>query len=76
MTSLLCGFIGLFVLRLIKRHGWEYIPLLLLVFGGWFYLGNHGQAALADAALLTAVAGVHLVTRKEIRTECAMSAGS
>ncbi len=74
MTALFCGFIALFGLRLVRRHGWEYVPLLLLAVEGWVYLGSHGRSALADPAVLTAVAGIHLVTRKQIRDEIAMSA--
>ena len=34
-----CGFVGLFVLRLIQRHGWEYVPIVLLALGGSLYFG-------------------------------------
>ena len=64
MTLLWYGFIGTFVLRLIKRHGWEYVPLVLLAFVAWVYMGSHGQSGVGDPLLLTATAGVHLVTRK------------
>ena len=74
MTVMVSAFIGLFVLQLIKRHGWEYVPLLLVAFGGWVYVGSQGLGGLADPALLTAVAGIHLVTRKELQAEPAMSA--
>lgn len=60
------GFIVLFVLRLITRHGWEYVPVVLLAFGAWSYFGNHAPGLLADGLLFTTLAGVHLVTRKDI----------
>jgi hypothetical protein len=74
MTAMLYAFTGLFLLRLIKSHGWEYVPLVLLAFGGWTYMGGQGQGGLADALLLSAVAGIHLVTRKATLAERAMSA--
>ena len=67
-----CGFVGLFVLRLIKRHGWEYVPVILLAFGASWYFGSHGAAGLGDWMLLSAIADVHLVTRKDIIADCAM----
>ena len=73
MMLLWCGFIGLFVLRLIKRHGWEYVPIVLLAFGAWWYFGNRAPAALRDGVLPTAVTGVHLVIRKDIMADCSMS---
>ncbi len=74
MTAILYAFTGLFLLRLIKRHGWEYVPLVLLAFGGWLYMGGQGQGGFADAVLLAAMAGIHLVTRKATLAERAMSA--
>ena len=70
MMLLWCGFVGLFILRLIKRHGWEYVPIVLLAFGASWYFGNQAAAGLADGMLLTAVTGVHLVTRKDIMAAC------
>ncbi len=68
MTLLWCGFIGLFVLRLIKYHGWEYVPLVLLVFGTWWQ-----WEPFSDGMLLTAVSGVHLLTRRAIRADRVVS---
>ncbi len=64
MILLWYGFIGAFVLRLIKRHGWEYVPLVVLAFGAWVYMGSQGQGSVGDPLLLAATAGVHVVTRK------------
>ena len=72
MMVLSCGFVGLFVLRLIKRHGWEYVPVVLFALGASVYLGHHAPAGVSDAMLLTAIAGVHLVTRKDIMADAAM----
>ena len=33
MTLVWTGFIALLVLKLIRRHGWEYVPVLLIVAG-------------------------------------------
>ena len=66
-----CGFVGLFLLRLIKRHGWEYVPIVLFAFGAWWYFGNHVPAGLADGVLLTAISGVHVLTRKDIMADMA-----
>ena len=67
-----CGFVGLFILRLIKRHGWEYVPVVLLAFAASWYFGSHGPAGLGDGILFSAIAGVHLVTRKDIIANGAM----
>ncbi len=64
MTLLWSAFIGLFVLRLIKRHGWEYVPLVVFAFGVWMYAGSHGHSGVGDPLLLAATAGVHVITRK------------
>ena len=61
-----CGFVGLFVLRLIKRSGWEYVPVVLLAFGASWYFGSHVSAGLGNGLLLSAIAGVHVVTRKDV----------
>ena len=66
MMALWLGFVGLFILRLIRRHGWEYVPIVLLAFGAWWYFGNHGAGAFRDGMLLTAIGGVHFVTRRDI----------
>ena len=65
MTAVWFGFVGLFILRLVKRHGWEYVPVVVLAFGLWWYFGNRA-GNLGDGMLLTAVTGVHFVTRRDI----------
>ena len=60
------GLVGLFLLRLIKRHGWEYIPVVCFAVCAWWYLGNHRSAGVGDGVLLTAIAGVQLVTGMDI----------
>ena len=62
VTILWMGFLALLVLKLIRRHGWEYVPLLLLVAGVRWYAGDHIQAAMADGLTLASVAGVWLIT--------------
>ena len=66
------GSTSLFLLRLIKRHGWEYVPFVLFPFGAWWYLGNQASGALGDVALLTAISGVHFLARKDIEADFAM----
>ncbi len=73
MTLLWSGFVGLFILRLIKRHGWEYVPIVLFAFGAWWYFGSHAPGGLGDGLMLTAITGVHLVTRKDIMADRSMS---
>jgi len=73
MTVVWFGFVGLFVLRLIKHHGWEYVPLMLLVLGTWWYFGSDGSAGLRDGAMLAAIASVHLLTRNDITADRSMS---
>ena len=64
MMLLSCGLVGLFVLRLIKRHGWEYVPIVLLALGASLYFGNRAPAGVSSAMLFVPVAGIHVVTRK------------
>ncbi len=66
MMLLSCGLVGLFVLRLIKRHGWEYVPIVLLALGASLYFGNQAPAGVGYGMLLAPVAGVHVVTRKNV----------
>lgn len=68
MTVLWCGFIGLFILRLVKNHGWEYVPLVLLVFGTWWQWDQ-----FSDEMLLAAISGVYFVTRKAVQADCTWS---
>ena len=62
MTLLWTGFIALLVLKLIRRHGWEYVPVLLIVAGVRWYAGDNVQAGMADGLTLASVAGVWLIT--------------
>ena len=66
MLLAMSGFVSLFILRLIKRHGWEYVPVVLVAFAASWYFGGLGSAGLADGVLFSAIAGVHLVTRRDI----------
>ena len=68
-----CGFVGLFLMPLIKRHGWEYVPLVLFAFSAWWYLGNQATAGLEDGILLSTLAGVYFVTRKDVFADYAMA---
>lgn len=72
MMVLSCSFVGLFIVRLIRRHGWEYVPVVLLALGASLYLGNEAPAGAGDGVLFAAIAGVHLVTRKDIMADAAM----
>ena len=67
-----CGFVGLFVLRLIQRHGWEYVPIVLLALGASLYFGPQAPSGVGDGLLFSAIVGVHLVTRKDIIADRAM----
>ena len=72
MLLLWSGFVGLFTLRLIKRHGWEYVPIILIAFGAWWHFGSHTPGGLGDALMLTAITGIHLVTRKDVLADRSM----
>ncbi len=62
MNFLWVGFLSLLVIKLVKRHGWEYVPVLMLVAGVRWYAGDHLMGGLADGLTLTSIAGVWLVT--------------
>lgn len=62
MTIAWVAFLGLLVVKLVRRHGWEYVPILLLIAGIRWYAGDQVQAGLADGLTLASVAGVWMVT--------------
>ena len=62
MSFLWIGFLALLALKLISRHGWEYVPVLLIVAGVRWYAGDNVQAGMADGLTLASVAGVWVIT--------------
>ena len=66
MTLLWFGVSFGFVVRLIRRHGWEYVPLVLLAYGARLYDIDPGQALIWDGLALSTMAGIWIVTRGEM----------
>ena len=62
MAFVWVAFLVLLMIKLIRRHGWEYIPVLLIVAGVRLYTGDTVPGGIADALALVSVAGIWLVT--------------
>ena len=59
--------IGVFVLlaiALIRRHGWEYVPVIMLLAAGRWYTSGMAVENLADGVTLASFAGIWFVTAK------------
>ena len=57
-----CGFVGLFVLRLIQRHGWEYVPVVIFLGIGQCYASDLAISDIADGVSLLSFAGVWVIS--------------
>lgn len=64
MTLLWFSVFGGFVVRLIRQHGWEYVPLVVLSFAARVY--DPGQALIWDSLALATMGGIWIVTRRDI----------
>lgn len=62
MTLVWIAFLGLLMIKLIRRHGWEYVPVLFIVAGARWYAGDEIAAGMADGLTLASVAGVWVLT--------------
>ena len=52
------------LLTLIRRHGWEYVPVLLFLGVGRWYASGLSLGLAADGLTLFAFAGVWVVSKK------------
>ena len=64
MTAIWIAIFGLLAFALVRRHGWEYVPLVLLLGVGRFYASGMAIGDYADGLTLVSFAGVWLVSGK------------
>lgn len=64
MDAVWLGSLGLMLLTLIRRHGWEYVPVLLFLGVGRWYASGLSLGLAADGLTLFAFAGVWVVSKK------------
>ena len=64
MTAIWIALFGLLAFALVRRHGWEYVPLVLLLGVGRFYASGMVIGDFADGLTLVSFAGVWLVSGK------------
>ena len=53
---------GLLVLALVRRHGWEYVPLVVLVAASRWYAEANQIGALGDGLALVGVSAIWVVS--------------
>ncbi len=64
MTAMWIALFGLLAVALVRRHGWEYVPLVLLLGVGRFYASGMAIGDFADGLTLVSFAGVWLISGK------------
>ena len=65
MTSLLsAGCLGLLTCSLIRRHGWEYVPLVILMGVGRWYAADVAVGPILDTLAVVLTAGVWVISLK------------
>ena len=62
MTAVWLALLGLLVVALVRRHGWEYVPLVVLIGVGRFFASSMAVGNMADGLALVSFAGVWLVS--------------
>ncbi len=64
MTVVWIGTFAFLIIALIRRHGWEYVPLVILIGLGRWYVSASGLAvgSLADIVTLILIAGVWVIS--------------
>ena len=62
MTAIWLGLFGLLAISLVRRHGWEYVPLVVLIGVGRFYASGMAMGELADGLTLASFAGLWVVS--------------
>ena len=62
MTAVWLAILSLLVVALVRRHGWEYVPLVVLIGVGRFFASGMAVGDMADGLALVSFAGVWLVS--------------
>ena len=64
MQTLWIGFFVMLLVALVRRHGWEYVLLVLFLGVGRWYASDLSISDIADGVSLLSFAGVWLVSGK------------
>ena len=64
MTAIWIALLAILVVALVRRHGWEYAPLVILIGVGRFYASGMAIGEMTDGLALVSFAGVWLVSGK------------
>ena len=64
MEVIWIGTFALLAISLIRRHGWEYVPIVILLGIGRWYGTEMGAGGLADGVTLASFAGIWFVTAR------------
>ena len=64
MTAIWIALLAILVVALVRRHGWEYAPLVILIGVGRFYASGMAIGEMTDGLALVSFAGVRLVSGK------------
>ena len=58
------GFSGLFVIALVRRHGWEYVPIVVLIAFGRWYISGRPTGGSADLLALLSFAALWMIAKR------------
>lgn len=64
MAALWFGFFAMLLMAMVRRHGWEYVPLVIFLGVGRWYTSDLAIIDVADGLSLLSFAGVWLVSAK------------
>ena len=64
MTAIWIALLAILVVALVRRHGWEYVPLVILIGVGRFYASGMAIGEMTDGLALVSFAGVWHVSGK------------
>ena len=64
MGTLWLVFFGFLLLALVRRHGWEYVPIVVFLGVGRWYVSDLAIGDIANGLSLLSFAGIWLVSGK------------
>lgn len=64
VTVLWIAFFAMLVVALVRRHGWEYVPVVIFLGVGRWYTSDMAVGDIADGVSLLSFAGVWVISGK------------
>ena len=64
VTALWITFFAMLLVALVRRHGWEYVPVVIFLGVGRWYASNMAISDVADGVSLLSFAGVWVISGK------------